>query len=215
MRFFEIVISGAALISSALAVTIDTYPTAVVAGTTYQITYSPKDQPATFILRKGASNNLDTVGEIGTGTGGTFSWTVSSSLPNDGSYALEVRQGGDINYSGQFPLTGGSTAVSSASAALSSALASASAAVSSARASVSSVIASASSAAASATISPSAGTNTTVSTATLSVSRTASVSRTPTGSSTGIPQSTGAASVLDASPLGLIFGAIAAFAYLA
>jgi hypothetical protein len=66
MRFFEIVVSGAALISSAFAVTIDTYPSGgVVAGETYQITYSPKDQPATFVLRKGASTALDTVGPIG------------------------------------------------------------------------------------------------------------------------------------------------------
>lgn len=217
MRFFEIVVSGAALISSAFAVTIDSYPTAgVVAGQTYQITYSPKDAPATFVLRKGSSTALDTVGTIGTGTGGTFSWTVDKSLPNDGTYALQVIQGDQNNYSGQFPLTGGSTAVSSASAAVSSALSSASAAVSSVRASASSVAASLSSAAASASVSHSAGSNATISSATLSVSRTASASRTPTGSSSGgPPQSTGAASALDASPLGLIFGAIAAFAYLA
>lgn len=67
MRFFEIVVSGAALVSSALAVTIDTYPTSgVEAGKSYTITYSPKDAPATFVLRKGASGNLDTVGTIGT-----------------------------------------------------------------------------------------------------------------------------------------------------
>jgi len=69
MRFFEIVVSGAALVSSALAVTIDTYPTSgVEAGKSYTITYSPKDAPATFVLRKGASGNLDTVGTIGTFT---------------------------------------------------------------------------------------------------------------------------------------------------
>jgi hypothetical protein len=66
MRFFEIVVSGAALVSSAFAVTIDTYPTAgVEAGKSYTITYSPKDQPATFILRKGVSTDLDTVATIG------------------------------------------------------------------------------------------------------------------------------------------------------
>jgi hypothetical protein len=67
MRFFEIVVSGAALISSAFAVTIDTYPTGgVEAGKSYTITYSPKDQPATFTLRKGLSTDLQTVGTIGT-----------------------------------------------------------------------------------------------------------------------------------------------------
>jgi hypothetical protein len=67
MRFFEIVVSGAALISSAFAVTIDTYPTAgVEAGKSYTITYSPKDQSATFVLRKGPSTDLQTIATIGT-----------------------------------------------------------------------------------------------------------------------------------------------------
>jgi hypothetical protein len=66
MRFFETILSGAALMSSALAVTIDTYPTAgVQAGQTYTVTYSPKDQPATFTLRYGVSTDLKTVGVIG------------------------------------------------------------------------------------------------------------------------------------------------------
>jgi hypothetical protein len=66
MRFFEIVVSGAALLSSAFAATIDTFPTAgVEAGKSYTITYSPKDSSATFILRKGVSTDLGTVGTIG------------------------------------------------------------------------------------------------------------------------------------------------------
>lgn len=67
MRFFEVVLSGAALLSAAFAATIDTYPTGgVKAGESYTITYSPKDATATFVLRRGLSTNLDTVGEIGT-----------------------------------------------------------------------------------------------------------------------------------------------------
>jgi hypothetical protein len=67
MRFFEIVVSGAALLSSAFAATIDTYPSSgVEAGKSYTVTYSPKDATVTFILRKGLSTNLDTVGTIGT-----------------------------------------------------------------------------------------------------------------------------------------------------
>ena len=66
MRFFEIIVSGAALLSTAFAATIDTYPTGgVVAGQTYTITYSPKDQQVTFVLRRGLATNLDTVGTIG------------------------------------------------------------------------------------------------------------------------------------------------------
>lgn len=219
MRFFEVVLSGAALISAALAVTIDSYPTAgVEAGKTYTITYSPKDQPATFTLRRGLSTNLDTVGVIGTGTGGTFSWTVPSNLANAPNYALQVTQGSENNFSGQFGLTGGSGSLSSAiasassaaSAAASSAAASASSVISSLRASASAAV---SSAAASATILPSAGSNSTISSAT--ISRTATGTSRPTGTSSGLPQATGAASSFSSSPLALVFGAVAAFAYLA
>jgi hypothetical protein len=217
MRFFEVVLSGAALISAAFAVTIDTYPTAgVEAGKTYTITYSPKDQPATFILRRGLSTNLDTVGTLGTGTGGSFSWTVASTLPSAPGYALEVRQEGSApNFSGQFGLTGGSGSLSSAIASASSATsAAASSAAASASAVISSIRASASSVAASATILPSAGANSTIVSPT--ISRTASASVKPTGTGTGgVPESTGAAASLSSSPLALIFGAVAAFAYLA
>jgi len=67
MRFFQVVISSAALLSAAFAKpTIDTYPTAgVEAGKSYPITYSPKDATVTFVLRRGAADNLDTVATIG------------------------------------------------------------------------------------------------------------------------------------------------------
>ena len=63
MRFFETVLSGAALVAAALALEINDFPSAgVVAGQTYTITYSPKDNtPTTFILRQGDSGNLNTV----------------------------------------------------------------------------------------------------------------------------------------------------------
>lgn len=215
MRFFQTILSGAALIAAAAALTIDTFPANVVAGETYTVTYSPKDNtPTTFILRQGPSGNLNTIETLTTtATGGSFSWTVKSTYANQPNYALEVRQGDVINYSGQFPLTGGSG--SAASSAASSTRASASsAAASSASAALSSAI---SSSHASASIVPSSGANSTVASATLSQSRTAAASGTsrPTSSTTsGPPQSTGAASSLS-SPLAAIFGAFAAFAYLA
>lgn len=213
MRFFQTLLTGAALVATALSLTIDTYPPSVEAGKTYTIEYSPKDDtPTTFVLRKGLSTNLDTVETLTTtATGGTFTWTVKSTYTDGTDYALEIKRDGSApNYSGQFPLTGGSGSVSSAvSSALSSARASASSALSSA---VSSALSSARSA--SATVSPSAGTNSTVTSATLS--RTASGTSRPTGTSTGgVPESTGAASSLATSPLAALFGAIAAFAYLA
>ncbi|KAH7400924.1 hypothetical protein DE146DRAFT_478750 [Phaeosphaeria sp. MPI-PUGE-AT-0046c] len=51
------------------------------------------------------------LGTIGTGTGGSFTWQVSSSLPSGSNYALEIKQGSEKNYSGQFSLTGTSSGV--------------------------------------------------------------------------------------------------------
>jgi hypothetical protein len=238
MRFFQMVASGAALIAAALAVEINQYPTGgVKAGQTYTVTYSPADNtPTTFILRKGLSTDLSTIGTLtSTATGGTFSWTVAKDLADGSDYALEIRQDGQSpNYSGQFGLTGGSAAASSsASASASSASAysvssviasrassaSSSAASASSAASLSSLISSvASSVHASATgtgaIISTASHNGTVSSATLSRSATGSRA---TGSATGsasIPESTGAASSLSSAPLALLFGAAGVFAYL-
>ncbi|KAJ4355183.1 hypothetical protein N0V95_003143 [Ascochyta clinopodiicola] len=240
MRFFQMVASGAALIAAALAVEINQYPTGgVKAGQTYTVTYSPADNtPTTFILRKGLSTDLSTIGTLtSTATGGTFSWTVAKDLADGSDYALEIRQDGQSpNYSGQFGLTGGSAAASSSASASASASsasaysvssviasrassASSSAASASSAASLSSLISSvASSVHASATgtgaIISTASHNGTVSSATLSRSATGSRA---TGSATGsasIPESTGAASSLSSAPLALLFGAAGVFAYL-
>jgi gamma-glutamyltranspeptidase len=70
MRFFDIVLSGAAMIAAVAAqatISVNEFPqSGVVAGKTYTITYSPKDQvPTEIILRRGPSGNLDVVGTIG------------------------------------------------------------------------------------------------------------------------------------------------------
>ena len=66
MRFFQMLASSAAFIAAALALEINDYPAGgVQAGKTYTITYSPADKtPTTFILRKGLSTDLDTVGTL-------------------------------------------------------------------------------------------------------------------------------------------------------
>ncbi|KAJ4372112.1 hypothetical protein N0V83_003885 [Neocucurbitaria cava] len=218
MRFFETVISGAALIAAVFALEINDFPSSgVVAGQTYTVTYSPKDDtPTTFILRQGDSGNLKTVQTLTTtATGGSFSWTVPKDLTDESDYALEIQQGEVINYSAQFPLSGGSGS-DAASSAISSAYASASSAAASAASSASAALSSAiSSAVASATISPSAGTNTTVTSATLSRTATGTKATASATSSGSVPESTGAASSLATSPLAALFGAVAAFAYLA
>ena len=201
MRFFQTLAAGAALVASALSLTIDTFPTAgVEAGKTYTITYSPKDNtPTTFILRKGVSTDLDTVDTLTTtATGGSFQWTVDSKYVDATNYALEIRQEGvSPNFSGQFPLTGGEGTESSSSASAS------------ATASSGSVTRSAST---SASASPSASSNgTTVSSATLT--RTTGTSR-PTSTSGGVPEATtNAAAPL--APVAAFAGLFAAFAYLA
>ncbi|OAL00658.1 hypothetical protein IQ06DRAFT_370014 [Phaeosphaeriaceae sp. SRC1lsM3a] len=75
-----------------LGLQIDSWPTSVEAGKTYTITYSPKDKV------------------LGTASGGSFSWTVSRSLPSATNYGLQISGSGETtNFSAQFPLTGGSS----------------------------------------------------------------------------------------------------------
>lgn len=221
MRFFQAILSSAAFAALVAALEINQFPSSgVVAGNTYTITYSPADNvPTTFILRQGQSTNLDTIATLTTtATGGTFQWTPDKSLANQADYALEIKRGDTVNYSGQFPLTGGSDSkpVSSNSpSATPSATASASSASkssASSSASMSSSMAMSSSASPSASPSPSSASNSTVSSATLSRS---TASRTPTGTAT-VPEVTGnAGNSLLANPIAAIAGAAAAFAYLA
>ncbi|KAI8940428.1 hypothetical protein NX059_004116 [Plenodomus lindquistii] len=230
---FESIFAGAALVAAAVAqsLAINDFPASgVVAGQTYEVTYSPADNtPTTFILRQGPSGNLNTIETLTTSaTGGRFSWTVSDDLENQPNYALEIVRGDENNYSAQFGLTGGETAEASsavssavasassaASAAASSAASAASSAASSASAALSSAVASAvSSVQASATISASSGVNSTISTASLTRSATGT-GRPSSTSSASIPESTGAAASMAGSPLAAVFAAIAAFAYLA
>merc|ERR1712137_1214972 len=151
---------------------------------------------------------------------------TSKDLENEADYALQIQQGETINYSAQFPLTGGadaedepvssamSTPMASASKTASSAGYPASSAMSMSSAMMSSSMSSAmpsmtmtSVGSASASVSPSAGLNSTVTSATLSGSATG------TGSIPEVTANSG--NSLIASPLAAMFGAAAAFAYLA
>merc|ERR1712137_487046 len=199
MRFFETILSAAAFAAAVAALEINDFPAeGVVAGQTYTITYSPADDtPTTFILRQGQSTGLDTVATLTTSaTGGKFEWTPTKSLVNEPDYALQIQQGTTINYSAQFPLSGGAEEDDSpVSSAVSSAMASASSATASA--------------ASSATISPSAGVNSTVTSATLT--------RSSSGSATGsasLPEVTDSGANIR-SPVAAMLGAAAAFAYFA
>lgn len=228
MRFFEIAVSGAALLAAAFAIELNEVPSSIVAGETYTITYSPKDDvPTTFVLRKGDPNNLDTVGTLTTSaTGGSFAWTVDANLPNGDDYAIEIIQGDEFNYSGLIPLTGGTdeeeeTSTSGYPTGTLSSTTPSSTPVSSetpvtttgtANATTTEVSTITSASSVSGIISSTLGSNSTITSATLSRSTTGGASAT---TSSGPPEQTeNAAALLGASPIALIMGAIAAMAYL-
>lgn len=73
MRFYEIVLSGAALVAAAWAVELNEVPSTVESGKTYTITWSPKEGTATLKLRQGDPNDLKTLGTL-TGTRITSHW---------------------------------------------------------------------------------------------------------------------------------------------
>jgi len=202
MRFFQtVLLAASALASVAFAdIKITAAPAAVVAGNSYIISYEASNPgPVEFTLRKGKNENLDTVSSLGTATGGNFTWVVAKTLPNGDDYALMITQGKETNYWGAITVTGGAASSSKASSSTMSSLSS----------SMSSLSATATS------------NSTTVTTATStasaqSTSTHASSTRTGTSTSTtaaGAPASTGGAAGFS-SPMALIFGAVAAMAYL-
>jgi hypothetical protein len=67
----------------------------------------------TILLRQGLSGNLQDVETLTTDAkNGQFVWTPSTSLPNGNNYALQIKQGGEINYFGPFTVQGASTSAS-------------------------------------------------------------------------------------------------------
>jgi len=232
MRFFQsALLAVSALASVALAqsstLSFTNVPTSVTVGKSYTIEWKTTDttSPITITLRKGPSGNLQTISTLtSTATGTTYTWIPDKSLADGSDYALQITQGNQINYSGQISLSGGSlSAISSAASA--SASSSVSASSSASAASVSHSVLSMSTmtgnSTASATSSVSAAStgkgNSTISTATLSatIKITSAVSTGASGTQTaaqGAP--TGAAGQLGSSPMALIFGAVAAMAYL-
>lgn len=184
MLFFKtLLVSASALVSLAAAQSnalfFTSVPTAIQAGETYEITYEATDPnaPVAITLRQGSSTDLNTVTTLtSSATGGTFSWTVPDSFPDGGDYALQITQGDENNYSGQFAITGGDPAAISS-------VSSRTATVSVSRSTITSSISSASSSLASAAITSSIGRNTTLSSATLTRSTTTFSNTGETGAS--------------------------------
>ncbi|KAI0148123.1 Ser-Thr-rich glycosyl-phosphatidyl-inositol-anchored membrane family-domain-containing protein [Hypoxylon sp. NC0597] len=88
----------------------------IAVGKPFEITWSGAAGAVTLTLKDGPSDNLQTVGQITSGqTGESYTWVPSSSL-STGTYALEINDGTDVNYSQQFEVSGGSASSTSASA---------------------------------------------------------------------------------------------------
>jgi len=214
---FKSVVGAALFAVAAVAQTViqfTSFPSSVQVGSTYQITWQGGDSsaPATIILRKGPSGNLGTVETLTTtAVGGSFSWSPKDSLADGSDYAFQIVQGSENNYSGQFTLTGGSTAAASVTSAAASASSTGSSAAASASASSGSSDSSSYSASASSSASASAAA-TSDSAASSSASATKSATSTKSSStSTSVPAS--GASGLQ-SPVAFILCAVAAMLYL-
>ncbi|KAI4177947.1 MAG: hypothetical protein LQ343_000031 [Gyalolechia ehrenbergii] len=123
MHFIKSLLIGAAAIVAVIAqsspIAFTSTPASVQAGRSVVLRWGGGDdnQPVTITLKRGDANNLQTVSLItGSATGTSYTWTVPTNLPNGEDYALQINQGlNDVNYSGRFSLTGGSTASSSTS----------------------------------------------------------------------------------------------------
>lgn len=66
-----------------------------------------------IILRQGPSGDLQDVETLTTdATNGQYIWTPPTSLPNGNNYALQIKQGDQINYFGPFTVQGASSSAS-------------------------------------------------------------------------------------------------------
>ncbi|KAJ2892714.1 hypothetical protein MKZ38_009437 [Zalerion maritima] len=176
------------------------------AGVPITLNWSGAEGPVTITLKNGASGDLKTVEVITSGqTSGSFTWTPDEDLPTD-TYALEITDGTDTNYTPQFELEGDGVATTASA----STSASATATVTATTATVVSTTGSASNTSMTMTTSVS---NTTMSTST-TASSTSSDEETATetdAAATTTPVNQNGSQRL-ASSLALLVGAVAAFA---
>ncbi|KKY26477.1 putative extracellular matrix protein [Phaeomoniella chlamydospora] len=227
-----------AVLAVAQDIAFTTVPASVVVGHSYNITWGGGDstEDVTITLRKGDVDDIQTVQvltseslshlnvsctetSIASAFNGSYTWTPSSSLLNGDDYTLQITQGlNDINFSGEFTVSGG---VDPISASISSILASESAALSSANATITSLasITSSYAAASSSGTGTALPRNTTFSSATLGTSESATAtsgsSESGTGAAASSTSSAGADSISSnyASPLAFFCGVLAAIGY--
>ncbi|EAS33293.3 extracellular matrix protein [Coccidioides immitis RS] len=114
MHFFRTLLAAAALIASTVAqseLAFTSFPSDVQVGKPVAVTWAGGDatKPVTIKLRKGPSDDLKDIAVLtSSATGGSYTWTPSSSLVDGDDYALQINQGSDINYTNLFSISGGS-----------------------------------------------------------------------------------------------------------
>ncbi|DAA77696.1 TPA_exp: putative Extracellular matrix protein [Trichophyton benhamiae CBS 112371] len=121
MQLFQTLLAGAALIAAVAAErpAFTTFPKDPRVGEPITVTWAGgnPNAPVDIILRQGPSGNLHDVFTVcSQATGGSCTFTLPASLPSGPDYALQIKQGDETNYTGQFSITGGHGAPSSAPA---------------------------------------------------------------------------------------------------
>ncbi|RYO91330.1 hypothetical protein DL766_001999 [Monosporascus sp. MC13-8B] len=112
MKFTVSSIILAGLAAATVILTNDDF-SGIKAGEPFTITWADATGPVTITLKNGPADALNTVSTITSGqTGDSFTWTPSESLPSD-TYALEISDGSEVNYSKQFQISGGAASGSS------------------------------------------------------------------------------------------------------
>ncbi|EFW13781.1 hypothetical protein CPSG_09648 [Coccidioides posadasii str. Silveira] len=215
MHFFRTLLAAAALIASTVAqgeLAFTSFPSDVQVGKPVTVTWAVGDatKPVTIKSRKGTI-----VMTCSSATGGSYTWTPSSSLVDGDDYALQINQGSDINYTNLFSISGGSGSAipSTDSATLSATPYSSTFATSTTIQLTTGVTTSHISRGTSLSISR----NATISTPALSSTRAVTLTPTaaPTESEPSAPTSTpNAAPAILSRPVALALGGLAAFVYL-
>merc|ERR1712072_1479247 len=109
-----IILAGLSALAAAQSTTLTftEVPQTVTDGQEQTIRYTTDDNSTavTILLRKGPSENLQTVSTLTTSaTGGEYLWNPSICLENGDDYALEIQQGSENNYFGPFTVQGRDT----------------------------------------------------------------------------------------------------------
>ncbi|EFE41497.1 extracellular matrix protein, putative [Trichophyton verrucosum HKI 0517] len=203
MQLFQTLLAGAALIAAVAAEgpAFTTFPKDSRVGEPITVTWAGGDPSA----RKKTDINMIAAHA----TGGSCTFTLPSSLPSGPDYALQIKQGDKVNYTGLFSITGGHGTPSSAPASTTTAAPSSSSSGEPSKPVTKPAVTSTPHASMTMSNSANHTTMTTMSSQTLT-SQSESATLTPSATPTGNAASLTALS----SPLALIMAGLVAFAYL-